>query len=545
MHIDLKASSLSFVYPFLFDERGFEARCRAADEAAWSGGEGAQGRLKVWRPEEFCVDDMLSYVADFLNPPGNGAGEGVAPATARLWEIDGNALQSSNGLGGKAAWELATPRGSIPFRLKNIRLALFREGVGFITVIAAPRSGQQANSGEAAASDAEVAVDAWLDFIHYFRFVGGQRAVKVLAGITTGIDPRTHEPLKAPFVPMPRVVVDLTAQAPPTVDPDPGTFPFAHVLRVLLRTAETQAEAVDADRQETWYREVFVRGQMLPFVSLYVDAARDGTDSAGEQAVRLLLYRVRNFFHAGQQAIPTEADLSLDNAALLPYAERQWFVFSLDGGAFVAVDAPGNSFFRQTMPAHLQDQYFLLFTLALQQRFALMKVQDAVARDWLSLDSGTKPDSHRARLEAFARIRDLLLQFTARSYFTQVMQQEHHHRVYRKWQETFQVDKLYQEVSNAVREMHADLQVRNDMQLRVLAEERQRTDRAQEERSRQIERTLAAIVWILGVPGLALSFLDAGSSQDWDLVIAVFLGSLLLGAAIFTVITWKLQRRGT
>ncbi len=523
MHIDPQSSALSFVYPFLFDEREFDARASAVDQAAWSGGPNAQGKLKVWRPEDFCVDDMLSYVADFLNPSEDAAA--TMPATARLWAIDGNALQSPYGLGGRARWTLMTPRGQIPFHLESVRMALFRDGVGFLTVYVLPTVAP--GGGEPEAKQDGVA--SWLDFIHYFRFVGGQRDIALHAERNTGIDPQTRTPVVQTFVPAPDGPI-VSADGQPT-----DTFTFAHVLRALLRTAESHPQSASALEQASWYKEIFVRDQMLPFVSLFVDGA-------DEDQSRLMLYRVRNFFHAGQAAHPTQMDLSLDNQAMLPYVDRQWFVFSLDGGAFVAFDAPQTDFFRTTMPSHLKDQYFLLFLIALEQRFALMKMQDAVARDWLPLkrdSAGPGAITHdvdEVRRQSFARIRDLLLSFTARSYFTQVMQQEHHHRVYRKWQQTFQVDKLYQEASNAVHDMYTDLQMRHEERAQALAEEQKSRDRQQEERSKNIERALSAIVWVLGVPGLALSYLQTTGSQGWEPGLWVFLGALLLGAIIFVVI---------
>jgi hypothetical protein len=157
-----------------------------------------------------------------------------------------------------------------------------------------------------------------------------------------------------------------------------------------------------------------------------------------------------------------------------------WFVFSLEGGAFVAFNAPETDFFRRELPVHLQREYFLLFLLPLHQRFTLISLSQQVSENWLSGDE-------RGRIRAFESIRVTLLEFMARGYFSQVMQREHHHRVYRRWQETFQLDRLYQEVSDEVREMHEFLQMRQ---------------------SERLERRLNFLTFVIGIPALLFSFLS-------------------------------------
>ena len=90
-------------------------------------------------------------------------------------------------------------------------------------------------------------------------------------------------------------------------------------------------------------------------------------------------------------------------------------------------------------------------------------------------------------MKIFERIRDRLLEFTARGYFAQVMQREHHHRVYRRWQEVFQLERIYQEVNDEVREMHEYLQTRQ---------------------MRELERRLNTLSVLLGIPALVSAFLS-------------------------------------
>ena len=108
----------------------------------------------------------------------------------------------------------------------------------------------------------------------------------------------------------------------------------------------------------------------------------------------------------------------------------------------------------------------MLYLLALQQRFTLMMLSDAVAERWLpalhkqQLQRGRKAQrSREATRDAFNEILDTFLGFTARGYFAQVIQGERHHNYYRKWQEVFQVQQFYEEVRDEVTQMRDHLEM--------------------------------------------------------------------------------------
>jgi hypothetical protein len=499
----IEPSFLYFVYPFLFEAETFEARVQRIEGAQWPGRERP---LPVWKNDPFPEDDLLSHVARYLNPQGG------TPPTARLWQLDGNTLQSPNGLGGGADWRLLYPQGDLPFRfptrraslhLEPVQLALFRMGVGFLTVGASPTT---------------LEGEDWLDFLHYFRFVRGQRKVSVRAQRRTGreeVSPFFPEPAGGP------------AQHPG------GRGVFGEVLDALLRTATTE------DDSGNWWSEVFVPGQLIPYAVLFVNEVT-------EEEVPVLLYRMHNFFHSRQEIHPAPEDLCPDHPGLLPYAEGQWFVFSLEGGAFVACDAPDTQFFRETLPNHLRDQYFLLFLLSLHQRFTLMSLSQQVSEEWFGRD-----EMERAR--DFDLLRDRLLEFTARGYFAQVMQREHHHRCYRRWQETFQIDRLYQEVNDEVREMHDYLLMKRTEHLEELAEaQRQQMEAAaqeEEKRAQHLERRISLLGVFIGVPAVLISFMGVNlrgitASEGLTLLQALltgFGGGLFLALLIIAAL-W-LRRR--
>ena len=520
-------SFIHFVYPFLFDPSSFAERVARVEAATCHSNTRAGEELPMWLPlwkeKGFPRDDMLAYVAGFLNP------EDAGRATARVWKLN-DRLDEAFGLAGRADWELVRrekkDEKAIPFSFGEVgsgssslfaaQLALFRVGVGFVTVRVRPES--------------EDVLD-WLEFVSNFRFVKGQRQLTVRA-TKASHDAATGEVKAADFFP--------PSAAGGVRDKEGGGRVFVDVLDALLRSGSLSPG-------EEWWKDVFIPEQVMPFAVIYVDgpegdeAARAESAEAGPQAQAgvahaglpedfQLIYMLRNFFHAPQGSNPAPEDLAPDHSSIIPYAERCWFIFSLDGGHFLARDAPQTHFFRRTLPDHLRDQYFLLFLIVLQQRFALMSISQDVVMKWL-----TEADEEK-RAEAFGGIRDRLLDFAAHGLFTQVMQREHHHRAYRKWQEVFQIKALYDDVRDEVKEIHDFLQMKRTERIKQLAEERtvaeqeraaaeqarerearalaeqlkreaDERERAAQERASRLERTIGLLTVCFGVPALIISFL--------------------------------------
>jgi hypothetical protein len=213
----------------------------------------------------------------------------------------------------------------------------------------------------------------------------------------------------------------------------------------------------------------------------------------------------------------------------------QWFMFSLDGGGFLACDAPKNDFFRNTMPDHLTKQYHLLFLLSLYQRFTLTSLVDHVATNWpVKID---QPGQNK-QLEAekiFGQIRDRLLAFTARGYFAQVMQRENHHRCYLKWQEVFQVRRLYQDASNSILYMHQYLEAKRDEKLQKLEEE-------QRKQNENLDQKLNLIAWIFVVPALLLTFVQTIGPASVTIAGVALFGGIFLGLFVFLLIRYFSKR---
>ena len=520
-------SFVHFVYPFLFDAAQFDQRVKRLEEVTCQSGTKANEDVPMWVPlwkeKGFPRDDMLAYVAGYLNP------KDPEQATARVWKLN-DRLHESFGLAGRADWELykkeRKKERAIPFRFGElgsgsfaVQLAFFRTGVGFLTVSVRPVSDD---------------VDEWLNFISNFRFVNGQRQFAVRATKrakneasgeiehheffpSIASDPGAGPAASESAIPLTN---DLRPHTAGDAIRDNHQRQFIQVLDGMLRSANVRAD------EKPWWVDVFIPEQMVPFAVVYVDGAGEsiepGSSIAGNVAkaapVELdrtderrredyhLIYMLRNFFNSSQGGSPAPEDLAADHPSLVPYAARCWFLFSLDGGAFLACDAPQTDFFRKTMPDHLRDQYFLLLLIVMHQRFTLMSISNDVVKKWLI----EKDDEKRA--EAFAQIRDRLLGFTAHGLFSQVMQREHHHRSYRKWQQVFQIQDLYHEVRDEVREMHDYLQTRRAERIKELAEARQRQMKKQAEAAQERGARLEWIIGLLGicfgVPALVMGFLN-------------------------------------
>jgi hypothetical protein len=440
-----KVNEISFiksVYPFLFESEKFETHVAAVNQARWQGLE----QIEIWKSASFPEEDFLPHVALYLNPPA-----GEIP-TARLWKMDDNVIISPKGLGNKADWMLLTHSNSIPFTFESVELVLFSFGIGFLTIQTKPLTDN---------------INDWLDYLHFFRFIKGQkghRKVYVKAQRRKSFDPLTQEPQFEPFFPE---IAGGIANHPE------GQGLLIDVIDAILQTASPKNET------KPWWKEVFVSGHLIPFSVLYVDGSN-------EKNIFPLLYMVRKLFHSKQFIHPAPEYLLRSHPGLLPYADDQWFVFSLEGGAFLAFDAPEKVFFRENLPTHLRDQYFLLFLLTLHQRFALTRLSQEVSEHWLR-------GNEAERMRYFKRIRFSLMEFTARGYFIQVVQRENHHRFYRKWQEVLQVERLYQEVNDEVREMYNDLLLQHS--------------EAEEHASRSLERMVAFFGAAIGIPTLVFTFM--------------------------------------
>jgi hypothetical protein len=487
--VDKKSSFLNFLYPLSFNPDTFLDRLKVFDNEEWNGRGGA---FKIWVKQNFPEDDLLPHVSKFLNPPNT-----ITP-TARIWKLSNEALTSAaGGLGGgeeegKTFWFLSTRYKEISFKLLSINMVLFNTGIGFVTICAEPKTNEMLD---------------WLDFLHFFRFTNSQREVAIRICRKTGFNNATKEGEFCPFFPVPAGGLTNHPEGKGTID---------DIIKCLLTPACIQNETTD------WWSEIYTPGKLLPFTSIFMDDVPAST-------IPILIYQIRNFFHSKENINPSEKDISCENDSLLPYGKDQWFFFSLDGGGFVAFNSQKNNFTRAVLPDHLSKHYFLLYILTIHQRFALIKLLDDIASHWYDNNTITENEQNNEKRTSFERIRNNLLSFTARGYYAQAMQSEHHHRCYKKWQTTFQVERLYKEVKDEVWSMNESISMQHERKI-------QEYEEAKRLRGERLEKQLSFLAWLIGIPALSLTYYEASVAGDWLTALGYLFGGLIIGTGLYYLV---------
>jgi len=491
----VKASSFTnFVYPFTFNPAHFDVRALEIDGIKWNS---PKRDILVWARADFFKEDLLPHINRYLNA------ESGNPSTAYLWNMNDDALSSASGLssGKNSRWIMERTKGDIAFSVEWIQIALFRTGVGFLTIRAIPESDD---------------LNVWFDFIHHFRFISGSRSLMYSVEKRTGLDKDTGKGIMTRFFPGPGC-------------PEKKSDGHLGSLIELILVNCTSGDKL-------WWRDIFVQGQLIPFSAVFIE------DTGETHEIMDVIYRLRNFFHSQQNFKPSKGDLSFYHPSMLEYGENQWFVTTLEGGAFICVDPPHSQFFEGTLTTRLRNQYFLLFLLTLQQRFGLLSISDRVSEYWLmnsKIDNAENVKGIRGRLrklfpavsgvetiriKSFEFIRGILLEFTARGHFTQVTQREKQHKFYMKCQDVFQINSLYTEVNDEVREMHEFLSDRQ---------------------SRRLEERINRLGAIIGVPSIVVGLFSLANNFNDDNTYSLDMITFIILAVtipLSLIILWLMKR---
>lgn len=440
VHVECDRSSLTFVFPFLFPQSEAESVIARLETASVSS---RDALMNVWQRVTLDTQDWLPHVADSLSAAGG------TKSILACFRTTSQFFQSERGLKAGAGFRFqsrdssATP---VPLELESLGILIFQNGAGFVT--------QRWKLKSRSTTD-------WLDVQHFGHFARLERGGSL--HILPHDDGRVR-PFPDPFE---------QRETTPVSDPGAGTFDD------LTQTALISGGL--GPGQPTPFREVFLKGRLLPYNVLFLQEDADLDESR-----ETVLYRLRRMFHSRQTHSPAPEQLAIAEPNFYVYQRQQWFFFSLEGGGYVAVDAPQDDFFRHTLPGHLETSYFQIFLLALQQRFSLMALSADVARDWKSQPE--EQTRHQLRV-VFEAIRDRLFDFTARYYFVQVVQRENHHRCYQLWQQKFQTRDLYDEVCSEVHEMSEYLQ-----------------DRERQARDGRLGLLTLLLTVLIGAPSLAMAF---------------------------------------
>ena len=494
--IDRDRSFGYFVYPFLFtvpeirpadggatDKAPDDRFCLFANQVGDTKLDGKQ----IWTPWDVPANDLMPHVARFLRPEYD-------KPTGRFWQLGDDIAQKLQT--NKIGWRMLRGKTAapIPFTLGGdfvLQLALFRHGVGFLTVSAKPAS---TDLGD------------WLAFLHDFRFMQHRSDVRVCAERET-YDPVSKQKTRVAYCPL-GVSGSTTDQS----------FWFMAVIEAVLKASGLGTS------EDHGHDHVFTPGHTLPYAGLFVRGVAET-----EKAVTL--HRLRNFFGPDQGANASAEDLCVTHPAHLTYARDQWFILTLNGGSFLSFEDESTSataFQKEDLPRHARGVYFCANLLVLYQRFALARLSDRVATK--ALDGGDV---------VWEAIRDDLLNFTARGYFTQAMQSDHHHRYYRKWQEVLQIPQLYDEVRDEVRDMYE----RSTLRLRQRDDERERRE---EKREKRLEERLSLLGLLFAVPALIGCYLGInirGYTSHEDGLSPIVVMCWLLGGCALAALVYGLWAR--
>jgi len=495
-----RPSFIRFSYPLRFDGSEFLERAAKIEQLRHSTDDGP---VVVWKPLNPELRRTFGHFGEHINPKTRDD-----QTTALIWELAEKPTSPEHGIWSDHDWALQVKGRTVTqVKIQGAELFLFRTGIGFITLIARPSW--------------DTPLDDWLNVQHYFRFSNGHREVR-LAAIQRDESGEDH-----PYFP------NFAGGLASTRDGKSG------VARQLIDGL--LVSKADILARNLWWTEPYLQGLLIPYAGLFID-------HLPRSMVGETLYRIRNVFQPKQGLFPCDEDLSLEHPGLTPYAKDQWFLASLDGAAFVALDAPskdepGGEFSRNTLPSHLNGIYHLLFLVVHQQRLRLMDLSAAVASKWPVFEQNYP---HGDPEGEFRKVRKDLMLFTARGLFSHIAPSEHHHCAYRRWQEIFEIDRLHREVSDEINVMHQFLEdqrrdqedQRRYTERRLEEDHRKREERIEQDNRRVFERTgllIAVIATIAVFPDLGLSLLNSrdvfGSSRSLTWAGAfLLLGFVILGA---------------
>ena len=298
-----------------------------------------------------------------------------------------------------------------------------------------------------------------LDLNHELRLAGARRRGRLVSERKTGAD-------------------EWTSGLPPAwgeIGAPDGPADLRSALRCLLGSSRGE-----------WFRSIYDEDYLVAFSALFLQS-EEGRPLDGAE-LDALVERCRRFARA-DQGVPTWG--GDPGSASLPFAERQLFTFSAAGGAFVAIDTD-DAFSRTTLPALLSDAYFPLFLLAHHQRVVLLELANHIARDFVPPEDVFPKPEFEEKVKALRR---RVFEFTWRSCFSEVSQNEERQHYYTRWREVLGVERLFAEVQERVAEVNAALEGLHTTE---------QFTHMQRSLSHQVATTLALEIVEVGIAGVYL-----------------------------------------
>ena len=329
-------STLCFIYAFQDSaSHQFAARVATVNASEWTTG------VPLWITKNYAeVEDLLPYVANYLQPLSKGTelvANNLAP-TAQFWTLNMRAPVAQQPRQ-KAPWArgalTVTGRYSgvkeqeYSFTLDEVQLALFGHGIGFLAFWVTPTGMPHLND--------------WLSFVYHFR--RPKRHKGSLISIEMWRLPTSDA--SKPFCLLPKNLVPQ----------QPARLSLEQVRDTLLGTAAVPTSAAVSPAR--WWRDAYVRDHLLPYAVYYVDSEPMPPAETATNDMMVQLIRIRKFFAAQHDVLPTAEEMEPTQASLLQYARNMWFSFSLTGGTFAAFDAPPKACSaKHSRPSHCRKPIF-------------------------------------------------------------------------------------------------------------------------------------------------------------------------------------------
>ena len=388
------------------------------------------------------IDNLLSKSEDFqrqkidsemlLNHISNtfAGDDTVQDSQFSTWRVSQDFFHEWTGY--SAHWKLCFRRDGKPinieFQFQKIELVVCRGGIAFVIIHTEPKTDSP---------------DDWLDFVHYFRFINGERNVSLDGE---------------------RII--------PEENKNDATREFQFV-GCLAKRIEKLFRCVDGSGIEIVFDRDSIDSQVVSYPIIFLN-------SAGENETQFENFRIRlrNGFHS-QQNVFRSAEISNPELFQIEYTKNHWFIFSLSGCSFLAVDSPDSEYFRTALPHHLKHRYGTILWLSIYQRLLLTKLSLKVASEWL-------PGNRKSKTRLFDELRNEMISFTASGFFSQVATHENYQLFYERIQEEFRIPGFYDEVRNEIRELFEFLQV---------------------QQANRLEFRVNAFAVLLGIPSLTIALL--------------------------------------
>jgi hypothetical protein len=485
MRINQDRSYIWFLYPFNYRTISYDILIDSFTQLSW---EGRNKRYPVWSTNNIThLPDLglLPGINKFLDCESK-----TRVFSVGSWKLSNEARTSvKSGFGGsKIKWVLEIQKiKEIPFEILAIELFLFKTGVGFLNF-------QIKLLGK------EISSSDWTDFIHYFRFLGGER------GKNNQI--KTYlfgKECCRPFFPA------FLGKG----ESENTGFYFSEIITSLLQAG---CESMDMD---LGLKNAYINNYFIPYSYTCVE----GADAAHKSD---FLSRITGFLNSSAIVYKDKQSVEYEQKHQTLIWKDHYFISSLEGGGMVAFDPPDEPFFKFGIPDHISKHYYLLYLIALQQKFFLTSISENIANDWLiaKKSENNSDDYYQILLNNFFETQESLLFFTSIGNFAQIMHSQHHHDIYIKWREILEIDRLYNEVKSEIQNIYNFLNIK--------------TERINQAFNRRIELSIQGITFIFGFPALLLGFYEVAnvSISLFHLAKQMIISSLI-GLTIFIIIKRK------